>query len=103
MLPLILGYAVSIHNSQGMTIESVIANIGDNEFSNGLTNTAITRVRKFENLYFDPFYSFDRFTRKITNQKVFKERLKHEKKEKESDQKFHEKVENTNWFVNDCQ
>ena len=99
MVPLNLGYAISIHKSQGMTIENVIANIGPNEFASGLTNTAITRVRKLENLYFNKFYTFDRFDKEIRNKKVFKERLAHEKKEKKSDEKFHEKVENTNWFI----
>ena len=31
--------------------------------------------------------------------KVYKERLAYEKKEKESDEKIHEKVVNTNWFI----
>ena len=81
-----------------MTIENVIANIGPNEFSNGLTNTAITRVKKFDNLAFDPFYSFERFD-KIRKQKVFKERLEHERKENESDQKFQDKAQNVNWLT----
>ena len=98
MLPLNLAYAISIHKSQGMTIENVIANIGPNEFSNGLTNTAITRVKKFDNLAFDPFYSFERFD-KIRKQKIFKERLEHERKENESDQKFQDKAQNVNWLT----
>ena len=100
MLPLSLAYAISIHKSQGMTIEHVIANIGPNEFSNGLTNTAITRVKKFENLAFDPFYSFERFD-KIRLQKTFIERKEHEKKEKESDAKFTDKAKNIDWLTDD--
>ena len=102
MLPLFLAYAISIHKSQGMTLDNVIANIGPNEFSNGLTNTAITRVRKIENLTFSPFYHFSRFE-KIFRQKIFLERKNHELKEKESDEKFPEKAKNMLWYPDDEQ
>ena len=98
MLPLFLAYAISIHKSQGMTLDNVMVNIGPNEFSNGLTNTAITRVRKFENLTFNPFYSYERF-KKIFAQKAFKDRMKHDEKERESDEKFVEKAKNVQWLV----
>ena len=48
MLPLNMEYAISIHNSQGKNIDNLIANIGPNEFANGLTYTALTRVRKLK-------------------------------------------------------
>ena len=100
MLPLFLAYAISIHKSQGMTLDNVIANIGPNEFSNGLTNTAITRVRKIENLTFLPFYHYDRFE-KVFRQKTFLERKAHELKEKESDEKFPEKAKNMQWNLDE--
>ena len=99
MLPLSMGYAISIHNSQGRGMDNLIANIGSNEFANGLTYTALTRIRKFENLYFQPFFNFDRFDKEIRKQKMFTERIDHEKKEKESDEKFRYKV--INWFYDD--
>ena len=94
-----MGYAISIHNSQGRGMDNLIANIGSNEFANGLTYTALTRIRKFENLYFQPFFNFDRFDKEIRKQKMFTERIAHEKKEKESDEKFRDKV--INWFYDD--
>jgi len=99
MLPLSMGYAISIHNSQGRGMDNLIANIGSNEFANGLTYTALTRIRKFENLYFQPFFNFDRFDKEIRKQKMFIERIAHEKKEKESDEKFRDKV--INWYYDD--
>ena len=54
MLPLSMGYAISIHNSQGRSMDNLIVNIGSNEFANGLTYTALSRIRKFENLFFEP-------------------------------------------------
>ena len=98
MLPLLLSYAISIHKSQGMTIENVMLNIGPNEFANGLTYTGITRVKKFENLTFNPFYSYERF-KKIFRQKVFQDRLKHNEKEKASDAKFESKFNNKEWVT----
>jgi ATP-dependent exoDNAse (exonuclease V) alpha subunit len=67
MLLLNMGYAISIHNSQGKNIDNLIVNIGSNE---------LTRVRKFENLYFEPFFNFDRFDKEIRKQKMFIERRK---------------------------
>ena len=94
-----MGYAISIHNSQGKGMDNLIANIGSNEFANGLTYTALSRVRKFENIYFEPFFNFDRFDKDIRKQKMFIERIAHEKKEKESDEKFCDKV--INWYYDD--
>ena len=99
MLPLNMAYAISIHNSQGKSMENLIVNIGSNEFANGLTYTALTRVRKFDNLYFEPFYNFDRFDKDIRKQKMFIERIAHEKKEKESDDKFCDKLKTIDWYT----
>ena len=98
MLPLFLAYAISIHKSQGMTLENVMVNIGPNEFANGLTYTGITRVKKFENLTFNPFHSYERF-KKIFKQKVFQDRIKHGEKEKISDAKFESKFINKQWVT----
>ena len=42
MLPLILGYALSIHKSQGQTLDKVMIDLGDTEFTSGLTYTVLT-------------------------------------------------------------
>ena len=80
-------------------MDNLIVNIGSNEFANGLTYTALSRIRKFENLYFEPFFNFNQFDWEIRKQKMFKERIDHEKKEKESDEKFRYKV--INWYYDD--
>ena len=67
---------------------------------NYLTNTAITRVEKIENLTFLRFYHYGRFE-KVFKQKTFLERKAHELKEKESDEKFPEKAENMQWNHNE--
>jgi hypothetical protein len=88
MLPITLAYATSIHSSQGMTAPgNVIVNLSSKEFANGLTYTALSRCKKLENLYFDPFPNYIRFYN-IFGTKMFRERLENDKKEIEEDSKF---------------
>ena len=81
MLPLKPGYGISIHSSQGATLESVIVNLGPREFATGLTYVAPSRVRKIENLYFDPMPHHGRFTG-MAKSKVFAQRRKQDEREK---------------------
>jgi ATP-dependent DNA helicase PIF1 len=87
MIPLKPGYAISIHGSQGGTIDNVIVNLGNREFAAGLTYVAPTRVRKIENLYFDPMPSLSRL-RSMAKTKVFAERRKQDEREKASDAQY---------------
>ena len=61
MLPMILGYALSIHKLQGATCNRVILNPGKKEFASGLLLVGATRTKKFENLAFAPFPNYSRF------------------------------------------
>ena len=95
MLPLKPGYAISIHSSQGATLESVIVNLGPREFATGLTYVAPSRVRKIENLYFDPMPHYGRFTG-MAKSKVFAQRRKQDEREKISDAKYAQKAREKN-------
>ncbi len=51
-LPLVPAYAISIHKSQGLTKDTAVIDLGPTEHSGGLTYTALSRVRKLEDLLF---------------------------------------------------
>ena len=74
MLPIMLGYSLSIHKLQGETVEKVILNLGPVEFATGLTLVGASRVRKYEDLAFSPYPNFERF-QQIANSKGLKQRI----------------------------
>ena len=82
MLPLILGYALSIHKLQRSTCERVILNLGKKEFALGLLLVVATRTKSFEGLPFDLYPNFTRF-QQVNNSKSLKQRLIEEKRLKE--------------------
>src|SRR5579859_4093943 len=43
--PVRVAYAVTIHKSQGMTVNKAVVELGDHDFTRGLTFVAISRVR----------------------------------------------------------
>jgi len=45
-----LGWAVTIHKSQGLTLESVKIDLGRGSFAPGQTYVALSRCRSIENL-----------------------------------------------------
>ena len=89
MIPLKPGYAISIHSSQGATLDNVIVNLGNREFAAGLTYVAPTRVRSIENLYFEPMniHTHARLCA-MAKTKIFAARKKQDEREKISDDKY---------------
>lgn len=49
-IPIRLAYALTIHKSQGMTLDAVILDLGDSIFEYGQAYTAISRVRNLESI-----------------------------------------------------
>ncbi|KAL8617749.1 hypothetical protein ACOMHN_054745 [Nucella lapillus] len=79
MLPIILGYALSIHKLQGSTLDKVILNAGLKEFALGLLFVGASLVKRFEYLTFEPFPNLERFPQ-IAKCTSLKERLQEEDK-----------------------
>ena len=71
-LPLQLRYAVTIHKSQGQTLNKAIIDLGKSEISAGSTFVAVSRLHKLEDGLFQPM-TLDRL-KKIDQSKRFGER-----------------------------
>ncbi|KAL8609090.1 hypothetical protein ACOMHN_030431 [Nucella lapillus] len=84
MLPIILGYALSIHKLQGSTLDKVILNAGLKEFALGLLFVGASQVKRFECLTFEPFPNFERFPQ-IAKCTSLKERLQEEERMKKQE------------------
>ena len=50
--PLRVAYAVTIHKSQGMTLNKAVVELGNYDFTRGLTFVAISRVRVIGDIVF---------------------------------------------------
>ena len=62
-LPLKLAWAITIHKSQGLTLNKVVIDIGKKEYCAGLTFVACSRVRRLTDLAFDPAFDYQRLSR----------------------------------------
>ena len=65
-IPLILAWAVTIHKSQGATLDSALIDLGSDVFAEGQTYVALSRVKSLDSLY---LMKFD-YTKIRVNQKV---------------------------------
>lgn len=73
--PLQLAYGISIHRSQGITLDSCVVDIGDSEFGLGLTYVALSRIKTFNGLLIDPAFPLERLM-KINTKKGLTEKKK---------------------------
>jgi ATP-dependent DNA helicase PIF1 len=49
-MPLKLGWALTIHSSQGMTLDAIEVDLGENIFAYGQAYTGLSRVRNFNSV-----------------------------------------------------
>ena len=69
-IPLRLAWAVTIHKSQGLTLDKVVIDVGKREFSCGLTYVACSRVRRLADLLFSPPLPFQRLASIANSQRL---------------------------------
>ena len=74
-LPLKLAWAVTIHKSQGLTLNKVVIDLGKREFSCGLTYVACSRVRQMSDLLFSPPFPFQRLSCLANSQRLHNRQL----------------------------
>ena len=67
MFPVVLAYAITIHKSQGLTLDKAVLDIRAKDFSLGQTYVAISRVRSIRGLMFDNSFDKSRFLEKLTD------------------------------------
>ena len=60
--PLLVAFAITIHKAQGLTLDKVVIDIGENERNLGLAYVALSRVKTIEGLAFSKPYDFSRFS-----------------------------------------
>ena len=65
-IPLILSWAITIHKSQGITLDSAIIDAGDNIFEYGQSYVALSRVKSLDGLFLQQF----NYRKIMTNPKV---------------------------------
>ena len=73
-----LAYALTIHKSQGQTLDKVVIDLGKNERSLGLAFVALSRVKHYSDFLIQPF-PLERLT-KIKNWVCLKPRVAEEKR-----------------------
>lgn len=54
--PLRVAYAITIHKSQGITLDNAVVDIGKSEFGLGLTYVAFSRVKTITGLFIEPSF-----------------------------------------------
>ena len=65
-LPLHMEWGLTIHKAQGLALQNATIDIGNIE-RQGLTFTAISRVKSLSSLHISPTFSFSRYSRMQDN------------------------------------
>ena len=97
-IPLILAWALTIHKSQGATMDAIEVDAGSGIFECGQTYVALSRVKSLEGLYLS---AFD-VTKIKVNRKVqeFYERMRKIKSDEEENNKLNNQIQEENDKLN---
>ncbi|EAQ82911.1 hypothetical protein CHGG_10729 [Chaetomium globosum CBS 148.51] len=61
--PLLVSYAITVHKSQGITLDKVVCDISAPEFASGLSYVAVSRVKTLGGLMFEKPFDHNRIYR----------------------------------------
>ena len=59
-LPLMLGWAITIHKSQGLSLTRAVVGLGEKEMSMGITYVGCSRVKSVRGLAFESSFPWER-------------------------------------------
>ena len=59
--PITLAFALTVHKSQGLTLNRVVLDVKEKDKTAGLTYVAISRVKKLSGLMFERGFDMERF------------------------------------------
>ena len=62
--PLQLAWAITVHKCQGLTLDKAVIDLGDADFTSGLSFVAMSRVKKISGLLFKTSFQFGRLKKK---------------------------------------
>lgn len=69
-IPLVPAWAITIHKSQGLTLEKAVIELEPKEFSGGLSFVAISRVKILQGLAFKSYFSQQRLEKPQKSSKM---------------------------------
>jgi ATP-dependent exoDNAse (exonuclease V) alpha subunit len=75
-IPLALGWALTIHKAQGLTLLWIILNLGDSEMQLGISFVGCSRVKSYRGLAFEKSFAWQRMEK--VNQKPELEMIRRE-------------------------
>ena len=63
--PLTVAYAITIHKSQGITVEKAVLNLVEKDFAPGLSYVGVSRVKSLNGLMLEESFDLSRFRAKM--------------------------------------
>lgn len=69
-LPLTLSWAITIHKSQGLTLERAVIDLGRADFSSGLSFVAISRVKTLNGVAFRVGFDHSRLCKAVETESM---------------------------------
>lgn len=78
-IPLSTAHAITVHKSQGTTLDRAAVDLGPTEFAAGLSFVATSRVRRIKDLCFTAVFDYDRLE-KLKRSAAIQERVTEEQR-----------------------